>query len=201
MAKKIKSVKVASVKKALRKAKTSVSKNVSRVHRAIVSRRTPRGFVAWLDSISPFSILVVGLCVVSVSIVSSFFIDLQQWYFPLPLSPYRISSLAFQYLLTGIFGFGALAIILLWNQNGRPRMFLMWLFILAGMLHTMWSMFFFGLHVMNVAFVIIVAQLVLLIAISLISWNRSRYAVLLLLPYLIWIGTVVIASAMAIFSF
>lgn len=197
----MKSAKAASVKKALRKAKTSVSKNVSRAHRAIVSRRTPRGFVAWLDSVSPFSILVVGLCVVSVSIVSSFFIDLQQWYFPLPLSPYRISSLAFEYLLTGIFGFVALSIILLWNHTGRPRMFLMWLFILAGMLHTMWSMFFFGLHVMNVAFIIIVAQLILMITIGLIAWNRSRYAVLLLLPYLVWITTVVVASASALFSF
>lgn len=191
MSKKVKSSQEASAKKIMKKKKTSVSKKThsSRSKKPI---KESSSFLAWLDAVSPFSILVIGLCVVSVSILSSFFIDLQQWYFSVPITVYQLSSLTFEYVLTGIFGFVALSIILLWNAGDRPRMFLMWLFLLAGILHVMWSMFFFGLHVVSVSFVVALALFVLMLAIILISWKRSPFAVLFLAPYLVWLSVVTV---------
>lgn len=191
MPKKVKSSQEASAKKIMKKKKTSVSKKThsSRSKKPI---KESSSFLAWLDAVSPFSILVIGLCVVSVSILSSFFIDLQQWYFSVPITVYQLSSLTFEYVLTGIFGFVALSIILLWNAGDRPRMFLMWLFLLAGILHVMWSMFFFGLHVVSVSFVVALALFVLMLAIVLISWKRSPFAVFFLAPYLVWLSVVTV---------
>ncbi|MCX6733669.1 MAG: tryptophan-rich sensory protein [Candidatus Peregrinibacteria bacterium] len=201
MSKKMKSAKAAllrkrplgaSAKRSITKIKTSVAKKTSSLRKKVLPLRRSGGFLAWLDAVSPLSILLVGLCVVLVSILSSFFIDLQLWYFSLPATTYQLSSLTFEYILTGVFGFVALSIVVLWNASYRPRMFLMWLFVLAGILHVMWSMFFFGLYIVNVSFVIALALLVLMIAIALISWRRSRYAVLFLSPYLVWLSVVTV---------
>ncbi len=194
MAQKVTSAKVASV---VKKAKKKVT---SRLKKVLVPKQ-PRGFFAWLDAVSPFSILIVGLCVVSVSIISSFFIDLQQWYFPLPVSAGQVSSIMFEYILTMILGFVALSIIILWNNDRYPRMFLMWLLTLAGILHVMWSMFFFGLHVIDVAFVVALALLILWLVIMLISWKRSKFAVLFLVPYLIWLATVTYFCGLLLFVY
>lgn len=191
MPKKTKSTSVASIKQRSKKIKASIVKKTSVLRKKISLPRKKSGiFFTWLDAVSPFSILVIGLCVVSVSILSSFFIDLQLWYFSLPVTAYRLSSLTFEYVITGIFGFVALSIILLWNATYRPRMFLMWLFVLAGILHITWSMFFFGLYAVSVSFVFALALFVLMIAIALISWRRSRYAFIFLVPYLVWLGLV-----------
>ena len=193
MPKKMKSTRVASAKRQVKNIKASLTKKASVLRKKIsLPRKKPVNFFTWLDTVSPFSILAIGLCVVSVSILSSFFIDLQLWYFSLPATTFQLSSLTFEYILTGIFGFAALSIIILWNSSYRPRMFLMWLFVLAGIIHVAWSMFFFGLYAISVSFVIALALLVLMIAIALISWKRSRYAVFFLIPYLAWLSAMVI---------
>ncbi len=193
MPKKMKSTSVASAKRKIKNIKTSLTKKTSVLRKKIsLPRKKPINIFSWLDTVSPFSILIIGLCVVNVSILSSFFIDLQLWYFSLPATNFQLSSLIFEYVLTGIFGFVALSIIILWNSSYRPRMFLMWLFVLAGMIHVAWSMFFFGLYAVSVSFVIALALLVLMIAIVLISWKRSRFAVFFLMPYLLWLSTMVL---------
>ena len=201
MPKKTKPSRAASAKQNIKKTSKSVTGKVlhSRAKKTTFpqknispNRKKSGSFFAWLDTVSPFSILVVGLCVVSVSILSSFFIDLQLWYFSLPATSFQLSSLMFEYVLTGIFGFVALSIIILWNAPYRPRMFLMWLFVLAGIIHVAWSMFFFGLYAVSVSFVIALALLVLMIAIALISWKHSRFAVLFLVPYLMWLSAIVV---------
>lgn len=178
-------------KKATPKSRTA-SKAVSthRSSRAKTSSRRPTlraRFTNWLNTISPSSILVVGFCVVSISIIHTLFVDISDWYWSLPQPEIQATAWFFEFGLTGVFALLTASIVILWNIPRPGRIFLMWLFVLAGMLHIMWNMFFFGLHLVEVSFVDGIALMVLMLAIIMLAWRRSKPAALLLIPYLWWV--------------
>ncbi len=144
-------------------------------------------FMSWLNTISPSSILIVGFCVVSISIIHTLFVDISDWYWSLPQPEIQATDWLFEFGLTGVFALVTASIVILWNIPKPGRIFMMWLFILAGMLHIMWNMFFFGLHLVEVSFVDGIALMVLMLAIIMLAWRRSKPAALLLVPYLWWV--------------
>ncbi len=144
-------------------------------------------FMSWLNTISPSSILIVGFCVVSISIIHTLFVDISDWYWSLPQPEIQATDWLFEFGLTGVFALVTASIVILWNIPKPGRIFMMWLFILAGMLHIMWNMFFFGLHLVEASFVDGIALMVLMLAIIMLAWRRSKPAALLLVPYLWWV--------------
>lgn len=173
------------------------------------SKRTPASrnlrvserFSQWVDTISPTSILAVGLCVVGVSIIHSLFVDIGDWYASFPMVNANIASWFFEFFLTGIFALVTFSIVLIWNIPARGRAFLTWLFVLAGMLQVMWSMFFFALHLVQIAFISIMALWILVTVLVLLTWKRSRIASLMLMPYLAWVTFVGIFNGLVAFQF
>lgn len=195
--------------------KRASSRSVPAKKTSVPTSRKPRtrsvkpkkGFVSrvsdWLDSISPTSILGIGLCVVTLSIVHSLFLDVGDWYFSILRPDFGFEFNArwlFEYLLTGIFALATFSIVTLWNIRSPGRAFLMWLFVLMGMLHLMWSMFFFGLHVLQVAFVDMMALWILTWIIILLAFRRSKTAALMLVPYLLWVTFVGVFNGFVAFS-
>jgi tryptophan-rich sensory protein len=174
--------------------------------RSSLKKRSPkvRGFFdlffSWLDRVSPLSIFVIGLGVVVVSIISSLFVDMYQWYVSVPIEVVNFSTWVFGYMLSGIFAFVTASIVILWNERGPGRGFLIWLFVLAGILHVMWNMFFFALHVVSVSVFVGFALWLLLWAIFFLAWRRSLFAAFLLLPYLSWVTFVVAFSGFSLSS-
>ncbi len=142
---------------------------------------------AWLDSISPTSILVIGICVVAFSIVTTFFVDLSEWYWSLPRPEVMATGWLFQFGLTGVFALLTVSLVILWNARKPGTTFLIWLFVLMGMLHLMWNMFFFGLHMVAVSFVIGLALLLLVLGVMALVLRRSQVAAFLLVPYFSWV--------------
>ena len=157
-------------------------------------------FSQWIDTVSPTSILAIGLCVVVISIIHSLFVDIGYWYTPFSILSANVASWIFEFLLTGIFALATFSIVLVWNIPARGRAFIMWLFVLAGMLQIMWSMFFFALHLAQISFVDIVALWMLVVALVLLCWKRSRMASVMLLPYLAWITFVGVLNALMVFQ-
>lgn len=153
---------------------------------------------SWIDTVSPLSILVIGLLVVVFSAASSLFVDTQQWA-NLPSSIANFSPWIFQYILTAIFSLVAVSIVLIWNMREYKRAFLAWLFLLMGILHVTWNMFFFAFHVTDASFMIAFAQSILVFVVFLVSWRRSRLAAMLFLPYLLWIIGIMILSSWTYF--
>lgn len=164
----------------------------------------PRGFFdlffAWLDHVSPLSIFIIGLCVVSVSIISSLFVDMYQWYTSVPIQVVNFSTWVFGYMLSGIFALVTASIVILWNERSPGRAFLIWLFVLSGILHVMWNMFFFALHIVSVSVFVGFALWLLLWAIFFLAWRRSVLSAFLLLPYLSWVTFVVAFSGFSLSS-
>lgn len=155
-------------------------------------------FLSWLDGVSPLSILAIGFCVVAVSIVSSLFVDMYQWYTSVPLFVVNFSSWMFGYLLSIIFALVTASIVILWNVRYSGRAFLMWLFVLIGMLHVMWNMFFFGLQAVNVSVFVGLALWFAVWVVFFLAWRRSVVSAFLLLPYLSWVTFVVAFSGFSL---
>lgn len=178
------------------KAKRATSRRALAPRQLSVSMR----FSQWIDTVSPTSILAIGLCVVVISIIHSLFVDIGYWYTPFSILSANVASWIFEFLLTGIFALATFSIVLVWNIPARGRAFIMWLFVLAGMLQIMWSMFFFALHLAQISFVDIVALWMLVVALVLLCWKRSRMASVMLLPYLAWITFVGVLNALMVFQ-
>lgn len=194
------------LKKASSARKTSIRKNAAlsskkTTRRVTKSRTFSHRFSLWLDTISPASVLGIGLCVVILSIVHSLFIDIGDWYASLPKPSIEANDWIFEFALTGVFAFATTAVVMLWNLRIPGRAFLMWLFILAGLVHVMWSMFFFGLHAIEVSLIDIIALWILLWTIILLSWRRSKIAAILLLPYLGWATFVAVFNGLIVLNY
>lgn len=144
-------------------------------------------FSRWLDTISPTSILVIGLFVVTFSVVTTFFVDVSGWYWSLPRPEIMATGWIFQFGLTGVFALLTVSLIILWNARTPGRSFLVWLFVLMGMLHLMWNMFFFALHMTYVSLVISLALLLLVLGLIALVLRRSQIAAIFLVPYFSWV--------------
>lgn len=189
----------ASSKKVTKKSAASSRKKPTR--RAAKSRTLSARFSSWLDTISPASVLGIGLCIVILSIIHSLFIDLGDWYASLPKPSIEANGWIFEFALTGVFAFATAAVVILWNIRTRGKAFLMWLFFLLGMVHVMWSMFFFGLHAVQFAFFDIVVLWILLWTVVLLAWRRSKVAAFFLLPYLGWVTFVAVFNGLIVLHY
>lgn len=181
--------------------KAALQSSKKTVRRAPASRSLSARFSAWLDTISPASVLGIGLCVVVFSIIHSLFVDLGDWYSSLSKPSIEVNGWIFEFVLTGVFAFATTSIVILWNVRTRGRAFLMWLFVLLGMVHVMWSMFFFGLHATQIALIDIVALWILLWTIILLAWRRSKFAAFFLLPYLGWVTFVTVFNGLIVLNY
>jgi tryptophan-rich sensory protein len=83
----------------------------------------------------------------------------------------------------------ALSAWLVWRQDGLAKAKLpIGLFVGQLGLNSAWSVLFFGLHSPGAAFVDIMLLWVAIVATVAVSWHWSRWASLLLVPYLAWVS-------------
>ena len=83
----------------------------------------------------------------------------------------------------------AISVWLVWRQNGlAAARWPIGLFALQLALNSVWSVLFFGLHSPGAAFLDIVLLWVAILACTVTFWYRSRWASVLLFPYLAWVS-------------
>lgn len=193
-------------KKASSRSKISLKKaSPKKASSKVSSKKASPGafsrFSRWLDSISPTSILAIGLCVLSLSVVHALFIDLGSWYSSLFRSNFDLPVWFFDIALTGVFTLLTISLVLIWNIKTAGRTFIIWLFLLLGMFHVAWSMLFFGFHMVSTAFLDTIAIWTLLWIIIPLVWRRSKTASLLLVPYVAWIALLGVFNGLIAFHY
>jgi translocator protein len=95
---------------------------------------------------------------------------------------------AFPIAWNTIFVLTTISALIVWNKKGSYKPLIFALFGLNAFLNVLWSILFFGDHLIFPAFVeMIILELTLVLLIPLI-WKTSKAASLMLLPYLLWVG-------------
>ncbi|MBN1817836.1 MAG: tryptophan-rich sensory protein [Sedimentisphaerales bacterium] len=139
--------------------------------------------------IVPFAIGIGGSLAVRGSI--------EGWYAQLNRPPLTPPNWIFGPVWTGLYLLMGVASFLVWRQGWRQRQVRTALFFYTVqlVLNGFWTPLFFGMHTIGIALIeICLLWLILLIAIQ--QFGRiSRYAAMLLLPYLFWISFAVYLNA------
>lgn len=93
--------------------------------------------------------------------------------------------------------------IILWNKGQASKRFLWFfkrenmaetywwvigLFIINAILNVVWSLLFFGIHNILAAFVEMIFLEATLFALIYLTWEKSKLASYLLVPYAVWVG-------------
>lgn len=112
------------------------------------------------------------------------------WYETITLPSWTPPGGVIGIVWTTIFILSALSGILFskWSSDGVERLYVVFLFIVNGLLNVLWSFLFFGLHFIDVA-VFEAALLGFSVVLLMFAMYRtSRVAMLLLLPYGLWVS-------------
>ncbi|MHC9544553.1 MAG: TspO/MBR family protein [Vulcanimicrobiota bacterium] len=136
--------------------------------------------------------LVVFLTAVSATgfIGSMFtFESVKTWYAALNKPPWTPPSWLFGPVWTLLYCAIAVSGWLIWRERAQKKILpVMGIFVLQLFLNGLWSYLFFGLHNPGIAFIDIVGLLLLIALFITLSWNISRIAAILWVPYLCWVG-------------
>jgi len=110
------------------------------------------------------------------------------WYQELQKPAFQPPSFVFAPVWTLLYIFMAISGWLAWNKRKQKRgKILVILFFVQLLLNALWSLLFFGLHLMGVAFAEILVLTVLVGAYIACSWRISKAASLLFVPYWLWL--------------
>jgi len=93
----------------------------------------------------------------------------------------------------------ALSLFFLWiNSNKKQKKKLVWVFGINFILNIVWSLFYFGLREVSLAFFEITLLWISIVSMVFIAWKIDRKAAYLLIPYLLWVSFAVILNYLSI---
>jgi len=115
--------------------------------------------------------------------------ELEGWYRALAKPVWTPPDLAFPVVWTALYILMALAAWRVWREGyGAPRRWALGLWGLQLGLNALWSQLFFGLRDPGLALAELGLLLAVLLATIIVFGRVSRWALWLLLPYLVWTG-------------
>lgn len=130
------------------------------------------------------------LCFTAAGVGSSFTMpQIETWYAELNKPSFNPPNWIFGPVWTTLYLMMAVAVWLVWKNEGwvnAPHSLGMWCFQL--LLNTTWSVIFFGLENPTLAAVEIVVLWISILIVIVIFWRHSRFAALLMVPYLLWVS-------------
>ena len=116
--------------------------------------------------------------------------DLGPWYFALRQPDWKPPDAAFGVIWSTIFTLCALSGALAWRAASTPawRLRVVLLFGINAVLNILWSALYFQLHRPDWALIEVAWLWLSIVALIVGLWRLSRWASVLLLPYLVWVS-------------
>jgi len=115
--------------------------------------------------------------------------DIGPWYASLVHPPWKPPDAAFGVIWTVVFTLCAISAALAWQAapSGPSRRRVLGLFGVNALLNIAWSGLYFGLHRPDWALLEVGLLWLSIVALIVGLWRLSRWASVLLLPYLLWV--------------
>lgn len=134
-------------------------------------------------------VAVAVLWVSAVSVIGQRLTDLGPWYQALKQPPWKPPDWAFGVIWTSVFVLIVTAAVYAWRRTrpGKERRWFLALFVVNSVLHVTWSYLFFTAKRPDWAMVELVFLWLSIVAIIIFFWRISRFASLILLPYITWV--------------
>lgn len=118
-----------------------------------------------------------------------------EWYLSLSKAPWTPEGWVFGAAWTFVMICFSIYMAFLWMKRSTFKIVV--LFAVQFILNISWNHFFFGLHWMNTALIILILLLIVILGFLLTYRKDLGYKSLLILPYLIWL---VIATSLNLYS-
>lgn len=136
------------------------------------------------------AVLVAAGAALCVATLGGTLTDLGPWYQSLRQPPWKPPDVLFPPAWTAIFALAAASGVLAWRNapSGAARESIIGLFALNGFLNVLWSLLFFRLQRPDWALMEVGALWLSILILMVVTWRRSRWASLLLAPYLAWVS-------------
>ena len=148
---------------------------------------------------------LIPLITVIVAVLGSYFSSVgMRWYETQIIKPVITPpNWAFPLAWNIIFVLATISALIIWNRGSRENKILaillrkksskkFWivigLFIFNALLNLLWSLFFFTFHLIEISFYNLIILEITTVLIMIFSWSISKFASLLLLPYVLWVG-------------
>lgn len=150
------------------------------------SRRDIVGLVVFL--LVCFAVSAIGGAITATSVGT--------WYQGLEKPPFNPPDWIFAPVWTALYVMMAIAGWRVWRRAGfeTGRMALTLFAVQLG-LNLIWSLLFFGLQRMDLALIEIVILLVAIVVTTAMFWRIDRWAGVLFLPYVFWVGFATVLNA------
>jgi translocator protein len=137
------------------------------------------------------------LIVYGVALIGSLLTKIDSWYYSIKPS-ITPPDIVFPIVWTILFFMIALSIYFSWLASDKKRKKkVIVLFGINLVLNVLWSFFYFKMHNVFGAFIVILLLLISILAIISFTWRFSRKASYLLIPYLIWVSFASILNYMS----
>lgn len=135
-------------------------------------------------------VIVAAIVAVAIS-GSSFTTQNLEWYYTsLALPSWSPPGYVISTAWTTIFILTAISAMIFWRRAPRDQKFnwIVTLFIANGLLNVFWSYLFFQQHQLGLAVIEMNALNLTTIALAILLWPISRFASVLLWPYIAWVS-------------
>jgi tryptophan-rich sensory protein len=110
------------------------------------------------------------------------------WYYTVEKSSLTPPGFVFGIAWTLLYVMIALAGNALWRSRHQEKIKILWtLFIVQLLLNWSWTIIFFKIHAVGVAFAIIVLMIFLNCSIISKAWKDSRFVTYMMVPYTTWL--------------
>lgn len=142
-----------------------------------------------IDDWAVIAVAATGTLIVAV--VGGMLTEIGPWYRSLTFPAWKPPDWAFGPIWTTILTLAAISIVLAWNAAQTPvaRTLVVALFVLNGLLNIGWNLLFFKIRRPDLALVEVAFLWLSILALIVALFPIHRLASLLLVPYLVWVGT------------
>ena len=111
------------------------------------------------------------------------------WYASLQKAPFNPPNTIFGPVWTILYTLMAIAYYLVWTQKKQSgKTLALSVFIMQLVLNTLWSLLFFGAHLLWLSYAEILLLLFFIALTIYYFWRFSKNAAVLMVPYLLWTG-------------
>ena len=132
---------------------------------------------------------LIGFCEL-VGFVSSLFIgnSISNWYVLLNKPSWTPPNWLFAPVWTTLYALMGISLYLIVQSKSRIRSKALAIFGIQLLLNFLWTIVFFNQHLLFVSFAVILTLWIGILGTILITWKVSKYASLILIPYLGWVS-------------
>lgn len=143
------------------------------------------------------AILIAAAAALAVAVLGGLSTDIGPWYAGLRKPPWQPPDLLFGPVWTLIYALTAAAGVLAWLRapTRRERETLLIVIACNAALNVIWSLLFFRLQRPDWALLEVAALWLSIVAMMVVLGRQRRIAVLLLLPYLLWVAFAAVLNA------